>query len=660
MRAWHSAHAAAPARSATGADVGNVAGGGAAVEGVTGFAQAPAKRTSSKGRIERRRLQYIVEGVAPLRRERVVLLAILLVAAALRLGYVLSLRGDVLFEHPILDEQHYVADARALADGRAEDAPYWQPPGIIYFLAACVRLFGAGLTAPRVVQALISTAACLLVFAIGRRLFGAAVALGAAAIVALHGVVIFESAELLPPTFILALDLAALWWLLRAQEDQRARTAFAAGITLGVSALFAPTVLPFAAAAALWLRRGRLIVALALGVLLPIAPVTARNHAHGGEWVLVSTNGGLNFFIGNNARYAETFALRPGRHWEELTDEPRRAGVEPPGARSAWFAQKGWAFFRERPVNAAALVARKLYLFFNGGEIPRDSDLYAARADSRLLAALVWPGPLRFPDGVVIPLALVGAALAWRERKRLALLYAFLAVQALIGCAFFVTARHRVPALAVFALFAAAGAAKLKRRPRALAVIVGAALAVVLNLPTRESSLSWGAEADFYRGVAFLRERRDPATAADYFRRAAARAPGDARAWFELGNALDASGRGDEAVDAWRRAAAADPWDVRPLRRASMALARRGDLAGAIAAVEGNLAAKAREDAVYAPDWLNLAFLRARTGQVDRAVEDLRSAARADANYFRRHAPGLPRADVSDARFWQALDELLR
>jgi tetratricopeptide (TPR) repeat protein len=397
-------------------------------------------------------------------------------------------------------------------------------------------------------------------------------------------------------------------------------------------------------------------------VLLPIAPVSVRNHAHGGEWVLVSTNGGLNFFLGNNERYDETFALRPGRHWEELTAEPLAAGVTGPGAQSAYFADKGWTFVRSHPARAAALFARKLYLYFNGGEIPRDSDLYAARAGSPLLAALVWPRPLRFPDGILIPLALVGAALLWRDRRRLALVYGFVALQALVTAAFFVSARHRAPVLPLFTLFAAAAVAALRTRPRARppALAALAALIVVCNLPTREASLSWAAEEDFYRGIALLREAHDPAGAAAWLGRATARDPSDARAWFELGNALDATGRSDEAVDAWKRAAAADPWDVRPLRRASMVLARRGDLAAAAAAVESNLASHQRPDAVYAPDWLNLAFLRARLGDHDRAVDDLARAARADPGYFRQHAPSLPRAAADDPRFWQTLDELLR
>src|SRR5262249_42752403 len=161
---------------------------------------------------------------------------------------------------------------------------------------------------------------------------------------------------------------------------------------------------------------------------------------------------------------------------------------------------------------------------------------------------------------------------------------------------------------------------------------------VALNLPTREAALSWAAESDFYRGIAELRGRHDPAAAIEHFRRSAARDPGDPRPWFELGNALDAAGRSDEAVDAWKRAAAADPWAVRPLRRASMVLTRAGDLPGAIAALESNLASSQREPAIYAPDRLNLAFLYARTGSLDRALDQLRACAKADPAYFRQHA----------------------
>jgi tetratricopeptide (TPR) repeat protein len=327
------------------------------------------------------------------------------------------------------------------------------------------------------------------------------------------------------------------------------------------------------------LRRGPLVAALCVGTLIPIAPVTARNWNHGRELVLVSTNGGLNFYLGNNPDSAATLALRPGPRWDALALEPRRHGVRGAGAASTYFLRKGLAFYRHQPGQALALLGRKLYLFCNGAEIPRDTDILAAREGSRVLAVLVRPPPVPLPNGLLIPLGLLGAALWFGDRRRLAVPYLFLAVQMLVIAAFFVTSRHRAPALPLFALFAVAGGAVLWQRLRAgplrtrfglLAVL--AALLVVCNLPTREAAVSYAGERDFYRGLAY-RGRGEPGAATAAFRRAVAREPTDARAWLELGDALAASGRSGEALEPWRRAAALDPADGRAARRLAAALA---------------------------------------------------------------------------------------
>lgn len=600
------------------------------------------------------------------RRVGLILGAILVVALALRLGYVLSQRGDILFDHPILDEAEYVEHARMLAHGVGEDRPYWQPPGIVFALAATMKVAGPGLLVPRIVQVLVSVASCALLFLIGRRLFDARVGLVAAAIAALHGVLVFECYELLPATWIVLFDLLALWLVLRAAASRAALDALAAGLALGVSALFSPTILPFVVVAALAVRRPPAIAALVAGVALPIVPVTLRNHDHGGELVLVSTNSGLNLYLGNNPDYRHTFAMRPGRHWEELTNEPLRHGVRAPGASSAYFQRKAAAFVIEHPGTAAALVARKLYLFGHGAEIPRDTDIYAARRDSWLLAALVGPRPLHVPDGLLIPAALLGIAALWSERRRLALPLALLATFAIVSAAFFATSRHRAPALPLFALLAAGGAAPLvarwrgwPARTRALAATGAVALVVVLNLPTWETRQSYAGELDFYRGLAArdahrMREARAALT------RATAANPHDARAWFELGNLLD----GREAVAAWQQAAAADPWDSRASRRIAQTLVGLGDLDGAIAALETSIAAHARDDAHYAPDHLNLAFMRAQQHQTAAALEHLRAALAADPGYTRgtvpRMAEAVRRDPGADPRFVQALDALER
>jgi tetratricopeptide (TPR) repeat protein len=607
------------------------------------------------------------------RKHRIALGVIVAFAFALRLWMVLGQRDDILFDHPVLDEERFVTTARAMAAGHAvEQRPYWQPPGMLYALSTTFRVAGPGLVVPRLIQVLLSTAACLLVFAVGRRLFGNRVGLIAAAVLAGHGVLVFESYELLGATWMLFFDLLALLLLLIAGERRTGPPTFAAGLAFGISALFAPTILPFALCAAVWLwfRRPLLVVALAAGVLLPIAPVTVRNYQHGGELVLVSTNGGINFYIGNNADYHATLAVRPGRHWNEMEAEPARLGI-PPGAASGWFWRKGLAFWRDRPLDAVLLAARKEYLFVHAAELPRDTDIYAARSSSTALAILVWPAPIRFPGVVLFPLALIGLYACWRDRRRLAMLYAFLAVQAVMVPAFFVSARHRVPALIGFALFAAAAVVFVvdhwrdTRGPRrALPIGVAVVLAVLVSLPVREASVSYVAEPELYRGLAF-RDRGDLDAAIAAFRRAEAIDPGDERIAWELGDTLAALGRKREAVDAWRRAAALDPWDSRPARLASAILVELGDADGAVALLEAHVAAARREPAHYASDHLNLFYLHARSGRRPRAIAALHAAVAADPAYVRERIGGLVRAlsqgpPIDDAAFWSEVEAVGR
>ena len=544
--------------------------------------------------------------------------------------------------------------------------PYWQPPGLTYALCVVFRFAGRGLLAPRVVQAVISTLCALLAFLLARRWFSIRIALATAAVVAFHGVLIFESAELLPATWIAFFDLMTLLLLVRATDSGRAAWAGAAGIAFGISAIFAPTILPFGLVAAVALRRKiALVAAFCAGAVLIVAPVTLRNHRYGGEWVLVSTNGGINLYIGNNESYPDTVAIRPGKHWTELWTEPNRAGILRPGAASSYFVGKAMRFMRAHPLREAELVARKLFLFAGGAEIPRDTDIYAARAESPVVRALVWPGPLHFPDGILIPLALAGMVLSWRRELWAPLGFAI--TTALVTAAFFVTSRHRLPVLPVLAMFAAAGAAEIARsfrQPRgAMAAAAAVVLLALLNLPTREASQSYAAELDFYRGLAFLRDQHDAPKAIGFLRQATHEDPNDERFWFELGNALESTGEIREAIDAWTRSGKLDPSDPRPGRRVAYWRGRQGDIDGAIAALEANLSGRDAEES--ARERIDLGMLRVRKRDYRGAAQDFRTAARLAPSVWRmggEHVAATLLEDptLTDAGFWAALEDLLQ
>src|SRR5262245_4155619 len=120
-------------------------------------------------------------------RERIAFAAILAIALVVRLYYLHELRADVLFEHPPLDEDRYVTEARQMVHGGfVGPRLFWQPPGIVFLLAATFRVFGDGLLVPRLLQAFAGTITCALIWVLARRLFGPRIAIATGAVVALH------------------------------------------------------------------------------------------------------------------------------------------------------------------------------------------------------------------------------------------------------------------------------------------------------------------------------------------------------------------------------------------------------------------------------------------------------------------------------------------
>ena len=164
------------------------------------------------------------------------------------------------------------------------------------------------------------------------------------------------------------------------------------------------------AAGWIW-KRGAFVVGLVIlaGAAIPITVVTIHNLALSGEPVIVSYNGGVNFWIGNNPEYERTVAIRPGREWIALTAKPRQAGHVGYRAQSAYFFDKAFDWMKGNPGAALELIAHKTRLFFRSDEILRNQQIYPFRQESTILSLLLWIHGIGFPFGLVLPLAAVGA-----------------------------------------------------------------------------------------------------------------------------------------------------------------------------------------------------------------------------------------------------------
>ena len=526
--------------------------------------------------------------------------AVALLARLIHLG---ALRSLVWFDVPIVDGANYLRTARFLlaGDWLGGHEAFWQPPLYPYFMAAVLSAGGGRLGLLYVVQAALGSLTCVVVGALGARLFGARAGLCAGLLMALYGPLVHFDVQPLIPVLHISLMVLGLALLVRVLEGGSFRLAGLAGLAWGLSAVATPNLLLATPVAAVLLRRvmrrRAVLAAWAVGLAAPVALVAMRNLAVAGEPVLISSNGGINFFIGNNADYERTIRIRPGGEFERLAQEPENLGVLGAAAKSRWFTRRALDFWTAYPGAALRLTLRKGGDLVAGREIPRNETLEVYRRVSPLLRLLVFRFGVAVPFGVVAPLAFAGALLAWhttppRRREPLVLLLGTAVVYAVSVVAFFPTDRYRLPLVPFAALFAGRVLAEPRRLARpafAATLLLGL---VLFNLDAAVASESYPEEEALNRAYAlgslgradearreYLRavelnprridapnalavmaaERGDWEEAVARYRQVLDLRPDFIEVRCSLGEALLAAGRRDEARREWETASRMAP-----------------------------------------------------------------------------------------------------
>ena len=434
---------------------------------------------------------------------------VLLLAAALVVKAVVLAQ---LHHHPLLqpegglDSEVYVRLARqaALGDwGLGPDA-YFISPFYVYFLAIVFIFSGESLLAAKVVQIVLGTVAVGLVFATADRWYGRRPAWIAGGLAAATGVFTFNEVLLLQSAVDPFLTALGLYLLARALASGRVSSFAVAGLALGLLVTNRPNVLLWAAVLVTMLafappsRRSLLRAAAVLGgVALAVGPVALRNRVVSGEWILVSSHGGLNFYIGNNARADGTYRSVPGIAPDiegQVRDAKTVAEAAAGRPRSAsevsgHFYRRAWEWIATHPGTALALFLRKLAYCFSAIDLSLNySYAYYSRDEPTLLRYLVV-GPW-----LLVPLGLLGLAAAPRRAntRGIWIWAAFVPVYAVSVAAFFVSGRYRLPLLVPLCVGAGATTAWLldavrERQKRMLVVAATslAALGVLANWPWR-------------------------------------------------------------------------------------------------------------------------------------------------------------------------------
>jgi tetratricopeptide (TPR) repeat protein len=502
------------------------------------------------------------------------------------LAAVLVIKAAVLFQlgshsmlqpHGDLDPTVYIELGQKIARGGvlAVSEPFFVSPLYVYFLALIFKAAGESLFAVRVVQILLGTAAVAFVFFTARHWYRERTAWIAAALAALTGFFAFSEILILQAALDPFLAACSLYFISRTQADPRPWVLPVAGFTAGLFVLNRPNVLAYALIAAAliavssWrqearrkvpfparagLGRGALFVA---GLALALAPNALRNYMASGEAVLISSHGGLNFYMGNRVGADGTYLNIPGIT-PSISGQARDATLMAESALgrhlstgevSSYFYQQATDWILADPAAATQLLVRKIALVLNRRNVALNYSYEFYRDDEPSLLPFLAVGPW-----LLLPLGLAGLFLPRRQAAQPGFWVwgSFVPVYILAVAAFFVSDRYRMPLLIPLCITSAAALEWLVQclRTRQHARLVMPVLGIVLL--TVLSSLSLGlqdaASSERTRKAVWLVEQGKYGEAREYVNRITPRHAQPGMLRFRVGESLLGAGQYREAV----------------------------------------------------------------------------------------------------------------
>jgi len=425
-------------------------------------------------------------------------------ALSVRLAYLAGAHESPFFDVSLLqggDSYRWFVWALKIAEGDwVGEGVFNQSPLYPYFLAVTFKLTGGGnFLVPRLFQAVVGSFTAVLMFAVGRKLFGnlagALAGLGAA----FYGPLIFYDGAILRAFMLCFFNVALIYSMIAGKDRPGFVRSALVGALFGVGVLAKPNIGVMIPALLFWIyeassketasgaafRRAFALrlAGMVLGFCLLMAPLVARNLAAGVGASSMTQRGAQEFINGN---HPDT----PLTHWQP-TEATERMLEQTGGSlvKSVWLIL---LHYRDDP---GALVWRQLektWTLFHGYEWPTSISCYVEKRFSPLLG-LPW---LNWP--IALGLCLVGMAAGARKWRQAAPLYGFVVLYSLGLIAFYINARFRIPMAPAVLVFAGAGAAAIikdlgrRRIKRAATWIVLATMVAAATWPREKDPLQVG------------------------------------------------------------------------------------------------------------------------------------------------------------------------
>jgi Flp pilus assembly protein TadD len=153
-------------------------------------------------------------------------------------------------------------------------------------------------------------------------------------------------------------------------------------------------------------RNHRAFFTAVIVFLIILFPIFLFNGIKFGKIFPFQSNGGFNFYLGNNLDADGTCYIRPGPEWDKIHSETEFASSEAGISKDTLFTIKSMIFIKNNTLKWAGLLLKKSLLVWNKEELVSGADYPAMRCFTPIQSA--W----KYPFAIIGSLALTGFFLA--------------------------------------------------------------------------------------------------------------------------------------------------------------------------------------------------------------------------------------------------------
>ncbi|OPX32286.1 MAG: hypothetical protein B1H09_00710 [Gemmatimonadaceae bacterium 4484_173] len=507
--------------------------------------------------------------------------AVILMFTVLWFAAAVPVYQSPLGHYPVVDAAWHNAWAQDIARGDVfVFSPYFRAPLYPAVLGLVYSIFGDSIVSGTLLSLLFGILSVHLIHRIVFDRAGRKASLVSASVWMLYGVNLFYTTTLLITPMYTFLLLCSFYLLDRDRPDYRG------WVFLGLAAITRPGAVLLLPVALILYRK---IWKWSWLFFVPVALVWMINGVHGDWGTVISSQGGINLYIGNGPDADGFTAFAPGEEtvsadsfsypdnvWA-ASNAPFEEPV-PPSEVSSWWVVRTVRFVADDPLRFLQLTARKLLYLISPVAVPSNYDIYYMARYSPVLKVLA--GTPRVPvSGLLIWLLIPGALLAGKLnfREKNSLLWASVLAAGVLP--FFVTARFRLPIVPFMVIFLVPRV--LKNTGRSLLLgSAGVAAGLFIAWATAGTVEAGGVNMAFHDGVAHFRQGDSAGAevllleAVDIaFSREDDVDLNGVDALFNLGVISIRRGDTESAVFYWEKAVFRDP-DYAPARQALAGLTR--------------------------------------------------------------------------------------